>query len=166
MKITCAKLAESPRLPKPWHTFDVPGAETAMRLPSTTAWCHHRPLRHDYQVSLCFAVLGNNHCTQRAWNTTDNIPIYILGSHIRACIFEHSTIFVCFYVLFLLQRLVSHPIYVSLGVKLLVHFLPVCMPSISVCRRTASFRSSCLSCTTMSSTLMASWRRWKGNRRS
>ena len=53
------KLAGGPRGPKLWHTFDVPRAETATRLPSITAWGHHRALRHDYQASLRFAVLGN-----------------------------------------------------------------------------------------------------------
>ena len=37
---------------KPWHTFNVPGAETTTRLPSTTPWRHHWALRHDYQASL------------------------------------------------------------------------------------------------------------------
>ena len=51
-------LRGAPRGPKPWHTFDVPRAETATRLPSTTAWRHHQALRHNYQASLCFTALG------------------------------------------------------------------------------------------------------------
>ena len=42
MKIMCAKLVGAPQGPEPWHTFDVPGAETATHLPSITAWHHHR----------------------------------------------------------------------------------------------------------------------------
>ena len=62
--------------PKPWRIFDVPGDETATRLPSTTAWRHHRALRHDYQpcsASLFSAtsIVGyseerNNYTTTRA----------------------------------------------------------------------------------------------------
>ena len=42
MKIMCAKLVEAPRGPKLWHTFDVPGAETAMQLPSRERELHTR----------------------------------------------------------------------------------------------------------------------------
>ena len=47
MKITCAKLAGGPRGPKPGHTFDFLGAETATRL---------QALRHNYQASLHLAI--------------------------------------------------------------------------------------------------------------
>ena len=119
--------------------------------------------------------------------TADNIPVYVLVVLVLiitvyrepettfqftfwdrvselAYLNIQQVLYAFTYVLFLLQHpctctLVPHPIYVSMGVKLLVRFISVCMPSFSVCRQTASFRSSCSSCTTMSGTLMASWRR-------
>ena len=54
-KITCDKLAGGHPGPKPWHTFDILGAETATRLLA---------LRHDYQALLRFAALGNDNIHQ------------------------------------------------------------------------------------------------------
>ena len=54
-------LREGPPGPKPWHAFDVLGAETAMRL---------QALRHDYQASLRLATSWmSSDYSNRHWHT-------------------------------------------------------------------------------------------------
>ena len=85
MKIVCAKFAGGPQGRKPWHTFDVLGAETATWL---------QALRHDYQALVHFAAFGNQTSPITKGNLLTSLFKIICHPIISSLLLHHG-LFLC-----------------------------------------------------------------------